>query len=168
MLTQDTLKEVMRYEPETGLLYRIAEHTRSGKLKPVKERITGRYTKKGYLSCGIRGKSYLVHRLIFLYMTGSLPTKMVDHINGNRSDNRWTNLRLADIYQNGFNRGKQRDNKSGYKGVVKRKNRWIAQMTFHRHVIHLGMFATKEEAAKCYNDNAILYHGEFANLNVIS
>lgn len=89
-----------------------------------------------------------------------------DHINGNGLDNRRENLRLATRSQNSINRGKQSNNKSGYKGVSwnKRDKRWTAQITINKHIINLGGFDTPEQAYEAYKEAAKQYHGTFANL----
>jgi hypothetical protein len=91
----------------------------------------------------------------------------VDHINGNRLDNRRENLRLATRSQNAKNVGKKPSNKSGFKGVHKhgRNNSWVAQISVENKMIHLGSFKTPEEAALAYNAAAQRLHGEFANFN---
>lgn len=93
----------------------------------------------------------------------------VDHKNGDSLDNRRCNLRLCTQSENLRNRGMRVDNKSGYKGVHWNNNckRWHAQIKLDKRVIYLGVFREKIEAAKAYNDAAVLYHGEFARLNVI-
>lgn len=103
-----------------------------------------------------------MHRLIL-----NFPILEVDHINGNKLDNRKENLRLVNDYQSALNRGKHRDNKSGYKGVswVKRDGKYKAEITINKQYNYLGLFDSKEEAAKAYDEMANKYHGEYAKLN---
>lgn len=106
-----------------------------------------------------------LHRLII-----SAPDNMlVDHINGNTVDNRKSNLRLCSHIENLRNSKVQSNNKTGYKGVYwhTRNKKWIAHITIKRKSIHLGVFSTKEDAARAYNEAAIKYFGEFARLNNI-
>lgn len=93
----------------------------------------------------------------------------VDHINGDKLDNRLSNLRLCDHKQNGKNLSISTRNSSGYKGVSKGSvNRWKARIRVDGRLISLGHFKTKEEAARAYNEAALRYHGRFAKLNIIS
>jgi hypothetical protein len=122
------------------------------------------YARKQY-----RGKFSYLHRILMNAKKGDC----VDHINGDGLDNRKNNLRLCTKSQNGCNRGKDRDNTSGYKGVTyvtnknKRKKRWIAQITINKKHIYIGHFKTKEEAAIAWNEAAKKYHGEFAYQNKV-
>jgi hypothetical protein len=105
-----------------------------------------------------------MHRLILGH-----PDSFIDHINGNRSDNRKSNLRLASNKQNCHNRGTNRNNTSGYKGVYwsKQDQRWQAKIIIDRNQIYLGSSKDKTEAAKMFNEAAKKYHGEFAFLNPV-
>lgn len=91
----------------------------------------------------------------------------VDHINGNRLDNRKTNLRLCNNQQNVHNSKVNRVNKSGFKGVswMKSRNKWRARIKIDMKEKHLGLFPSREEAARSYNESAKKYFGEFAYLN---
>lgn len=105
----------------------------------------------------------MVHRLVFLYHHGWLPTEL-DHINGNRSDNRIENLRPVTREQNMGHRGRPRNNKSGFKGVhwVNRDQCWRAKCVRK----FLGDFGSPEEAARAYDAYALKHYGEqFAVLN---
>ena len=93
----------------------------------------------------------------------------VDHINGNKLDNRKCNLRQATKNQNEHNTPMRATNTSGYKGVswAKQNKKWQAQITVNSKHKHLGFHTTKEAAARAYNRAALEYHGEFAYLNEI-
>lgn len=93
----------------------------------------------------------------------------VDHINGNKLDNRKSNLRLCSTSQNHGNMRKSIVNTSGYKGVIwrRRERKWLAQITFHKKVVFLGYFDNPIDAARAYNAAAVKYFGEFAHLNEI-
>ncbi len=112
-----------------------------------------------------RGKSILMHRLIL----DAPPEFKVDHINQDKLDNQRHNLRFCTMSQNLSNRGKVRNNTSGYKGVFQLKGRkdWFSQIKVKGKIIYLGYFKTREEAALAYNNAAVLHHGEFARLNEI-
>lgn len=93
----------------------------------------------------------------------------VDHINGDRLDNRRSNLRVCTRSQNMRNRKTATRTKSGFKGVAwhKGNKKWIAHLKTGGKTIHLGYFTDKKKAALAYNNGAIIHHKEFANLNVV-
>ena len=103
------------------------------------------------------------------YIMQPMREEYVDHKNGNRLDNRRSNLRICTLSQNSCNMKIPNHNTSGYKGVnlVRRTGKWRAYIKLHQKFIHLGNYQTKEEAALVYNLNSIKYHGEFGRLNVI-
>lgn len=120
---------------------------------------------RGSVVVDMKSKGILLHRFIM-----NAPKNMqVDHINGNRLDNRKENLRLCTHQQNQMNKSKQVNNTSGYKGVSlnKGKSKYRARITLNRKEINLGSFKTKEKAALAYNQAAKKYHGKFANLNIL-
>ncbi len=134
-------------------------------------------SKKWYLDSGgyaITADCIRMHRLLFNLDKGS--GKYVDHINGNRTDNRRSNLRICDSRQNTYNNSLRKDNKSGYKGVIYitnktgRKKRWVARVNALESgkIRKLAVYClTKEEAALTYNKLATKYYGEFAKLNIL-
>lgn len=119
----------------------------------------------------IKGKFYAVtnsgrlhmHRLI-----SGVPGRNVDHKNGDGLNNQRFNLRPSTTSQNGMNRGKQRNNTSGFKGVTrsgKKTQPWMAQIKLNRKLIHLGCHKTAEAAARAYDVRASVLFGAFAVLN---
>jgi len=104
--------------------------------------------------------SISMHVLIF----GRQQGKMIDHVDGNKLDNRRQNLRFATASENQFNRGMSSNNTSGYKGVtfVKKENKWRARITAYGKTIHLGDFSDRHEAGYAYEKAAKEHHGEFA------
>lgn len=116
-------------------------------------------------------QNHLLHRFIFDYILGIPRSKnqMIDHINGNKLDNRIKNLRVATSLQNVRNRPKEKCNQSGYKGVCPTRNKrnpWRAYISVRRKQIHLGYFKTKKEAAKAYDKKASELFKEYAFLNL--
>lgn len=109
-------------------------------------------------------KIFLMHRLLMNNPDGY----EVDHANGDKTDNRKSNLRIATRQQNAMNQGKTALNKSGYRGVFwhKKANKWCVQITINKRNVHIGLFKSKLDAAMAYNKAARKYHGKFANLNV--
>lgn len=117
----------------------------------------------GYLASRSTGSKVYLHRFIAQKMGLDL-SKNIDHINQDRTDNRRANLRSASKSQNGANRPKPIHNTSGFKGVTKIKNTelWIARIKYQNKSIYIGVFDTKEDASRAYNDVAKKLFGEFA------
>jgi len=168
MLTQERLKEVLYYNPVTGLFTWIKKTSIMSKVSIGD--LAGWANGGGYLNIKIDGKSYKSHRLAWLYTYGSFPKSDLDHKNRNQTDNRINNLRLCTYSENGANRSVQSNNSSGYKNVYwyKRGNKWKAQIRSKNERIHLGYFDCKHEAARAYNQKALELHGEFAYLNEVN
>jgi len=112
-------------------------------------------------------KALLMHREIMGLSPGD--GLEVDHISGDRLDNRKCNLRICTPNENSLNRGLYKNNTSTYKGVVFHKNheKFMAQIAFGKKNVHLGYFECPKEAAAAYNAAAQKYFGEFAKLNQI-
>lgn len=143
MIDQTGLKSLFHYSPETGEFKRIAFINNQGEKYLRESKVTSKHA-HGYYMTVIQGKRYRVHHLIFLYMTGELPSSHVDHINGDRVDNRWVNLRLIDRIDNQRNQGLRLDNKVGVIGVYwyPPLKKYQAQITVLGKRIHLGYFPT--------------------------
>jgi len=147
-LTQSRLKELLHYDPETGIFTR-----RVGRGPSKAGARVGSRNSCGYIQITIDYRNYHAHRLAFLYMTGALPEQQVDHINGVRNDNRWANLR--DVSANCNHRnigGPMKNNTSGFLGVCwdKNWNSWKASITVARRSVNLGRFPTPELAHTAY------------------
>jgi hypothetical protein len=162
MLTLERLREVLEYDPDSGVWTWIACTGSGGvggwKSKPGK--IAGSRDNNGYIVIRIDRAIYKAHRLAWLYMTGEWPRATIDHINMVPADNRWTNLREATYSQNNANRGARSDCKSGVKGVTRSANgrRWVA----HAFNKHIGTFDTIEQARAAYEVYVKQKYGEFA------
>lgn len=155
MLTQTYLKELLDYNLITGIF--------TWKVKPSKIVNIGDIagTKHlGYTRILIKRKAYLAHRLAVLYITGYFPLKDVDHINHNRSDNHWINLRNATKQLNQQNSSKRIDNSSGICGVAwhKKTTKWQANIKQK----YLGTFIEKWDAI-CARKSAEYKHNFHIN-----
>lgn len=102
--------------------------------------------RQGYVRACVDGVLYYAHRLAWLHHHGEWPAEQLDHINGDRQDNRIANLRLASQLENHQNRKLQRNNVSGHPGVYFEKGRWRARIKVQQKYRHLGTFDTFEEA----------------------
>lgn len=160
-LTAKYVRSILHYDPLSG----IFTWKKQRRKKRVGERAGCVKTRWGYVYIGIDHRSYLGHRLAWLYMTGKWPTRRVDHKDQNPSHNWWTNLRQATHAQNMANSKLKKNNASGYRGVHKRNNRWRAAISVNNRHYHLGDFITLQEAALAYNAAAIKLRGEFARLD---
>lgn len=155
MITQEELQEMLSYDESTGIFVWL----RSGNGSIVPGTKAGGIS-NGYVVIRVNKKHYKAHRLAFVYVTGNCPPN-IDHINGNRADNRFENLRAATLSQNCMNRGKPVSNSSGYKGVRNSRNRWRATIGSGGKRYYLGYFDTPEEAYEAYCEAAKKLHGDF-------
>jgi hypothetical protein len=179
-LTAEQLRSVLHYDPDTGLFRwkEGIEHWRAGLPAGTKTRTSrGREslvigigtTSRGiqyrpYIQLGIEKRVYHAHRLAWLYVYGEWPHRDIDHINGDATDNRIINLRLATASQNAMNRRLRRDNTSGIKGVSwnKKSGQWLAHIGYGGKILHLGLYDTIEEAKVARLKAAKTLHREFA------
>ncbi|MCM2503901.1 HNH endonuclease [Aureimonas altamirensis] len=159
MLTQERLFQELFYDELSGEFWWNKPAPRRDISKPA-----GHYDDRGYVRITIDGTKHYGHRLAVLYMTGSMPAEHVDHINHDKGDNSWTNLRLATPAQNQWNQGSKATNTSGYKGVRAKGNRYDARIRVNGKRYELGRYDTAEEAAAAYEAAASKYHGEYAKV----
>jgi HNH endonuclease/AP2 domain len=124
---------------------------------------------EGYLKTNVGGRNTYLHRLV-AEAAGMDISQAIDHINGNKLDNRRENLRPATCTQNNRNVCKRKDNTSGYKGVSwnNRRQKWEAYISVDGRSSHLGYYSTALEAALAYNVAAVQHHHEFAYLNPLT
>lgn len=161
-LTHERLLDLVHYDPETGV---FTWATPRPKIR-VGERV-GNLRDDEYLGVKLLGKSYLLHRVAFFYMTGRWPVGDLDHRNRKRADNRWDNLREATRGQNRTNTTTVRS-KAGFRGVYELKPRADGRCRFKAQIMvqgvltHLGVFDTPEQAHAAYVRAAQAAHGEFA------
>jgi len=118
---------------------------------------------------GLLGGQYFASRIIFLYHKGYLPV-IVDHEDRNTLNDKIENLREADRFKNNQNSTSRKNSTSKYLGVCfhGRDKKWLAQIQINGKKKHLGQYETESKAALIYNHAAVLYFGEFANLNIIT
>jgi hypothetical protein len=127
--------------------------------------IHGKYYAITVIKTNGKWKEISMHR----YIMKPKNNLQVDHINSNGLDNRKENLRLCTQSENKRNRIKNKNNTSGYKGVIWNKlaNKWQSQIKYKNKLIYIGIYSDIHKAAEAYNTAAIKYHGKFANLNKI-
>ncbi len=145
MLTQEELKQILDYNPETGIW--IWKVVKSRRVK-IGEK-AGTIHPSGYRHIIINGKNYSSSRLAFFYMTGRWPNPEIDHKNRIRNDDRWENLREATSNINNFNK-KKIGNQNLPKGVSKHQNKFQAQVQINGKRYYLGIYDTPEEASRTY------------------
>ena len=152
-LTKDYLHQIFEYKD--GELFRL----KNGKK-------VGSNHIKGYKHTAIKGKKYLLHRLIYMMFNGYFP-KEIDHINGNRLDSRIQNLRSVTGSQNQQNSKIRKDNKSGIKGVYwfKELKKWKIDIRFNGKRKYIGVFEDLELAELVAIEARDKYHGKFARHN---
>lgn len=146
--SQERLQELLSYDPETGMLTNKVTRASNGKAK--KGTRAGRAMTIGYRNLNVDGPTYLEHRIIWRLVTGDDPGSLsVDHINGDRGDNSWSNLRLATTTQQVLNITNQTNNRSGITGVSwhKKLGKWRATASENYRSIHLGVFDSLLDAA---------------------
>lgn len=156
------LNEVLHYDPDTGALTfkargaHLFEATARFSAQAQANFWNGRNAGKpalaqrnarGYLQGWLFGKKTSAHRVIWQLMTGQDPS-VIDHINGDPSDNRWANLREVSLSENQRNRRLGKNNTSGAIGVARCRDKWKAQLRIGRKDVYLGVFATVEEASE--------------------
>jgi hypothetical protein len=157
-ITQDYVKQLFEYRD--GELYWKNSPANSVKIGAK----AGTLNHTCYYQIKIKDKKYLNHRLIFLMHNGYLP-ECLDHIDGNRVNNRIENLRPATLTENQHNRKLNKNNTSGVKGVSWRKlaNKWAVKIVVNNKQKHLGYFDDLELADLVAQEARDKYHGAFAN-----
>jgi len=159
-----TLKDLLTYSPSTGIFECIKKV--SGSKYEIGDTV-GTVNSDGYLQVSIGGKSYKLHRLAFLYIHGVMP-EYVDHMNHDRENNMWSNLRATTSAGNSKNMSMSKGNTSGTTGVSQRSNgKWRAYITVDYKKLYLGTFINKENAVKARQDAEVLHnyhenHGKVA------
>jgi hypothetical protein len=143
-ITQNELKQLMDYNPETGVFNWLVNRGGPAKAGTV----AGRLNSDGHRQISVNNKRYMAHRLAWLYTYGEFPECQIDHKNGEPDDNSMENLRLTPRNQkdNTQNRKKASTNSTGYIGVTKNAWNFVAQIQINGKKVYLGSFKTKELA----------------------
>lgn len=155
----EQLRERLSYEPETGLFRWVRP-----RIGMVSGAVAGSVNNYGYVVINTSGRMFKAHRLAWLFVHGEEAHGLMDHINGDRADNRIANLRVVTAQQNATNRCARSDSKSGAKGIYWResKRRWIAEICSHGKRVCLGSFRDRADAEAAYRAAAKKVHGEYA------
>lgn len=161
-LTPEDLRRLLAYDADTGAFTWLVALSR--RIRPGRK--AGSLNGNGYVQIRVFGRIYAAHRLAWLYVHGEWPPEQIDHMNGDRADNRIANLRPATATQNHANMRRPRDNTSGSKGVYwdKANSKWVANVRIGGKTKYLGRFDRIEDAAAAYKNAAHKYFGEFARI----
>lgn len=149
ILTQDRVKTLLTYDPDTGFL----TWRKTGKR-------AGAQHYSGYRNVFVDGRCYIEHRVIWLYVHGEWPAYDIDHINRQRNDNRLANLRLTSRAENCQNQPVRKTNKSGKTGVYFHRvsKKWAAVISVDKRQLHLGTFNNCDEALAARRDAETKYY----------
>jgi len=164
-LTHEEAQRLFHYDPETGIVTRKVDM-----FKFKAGTVVGRKRGCKYFMFSIFCKSYLLHKFIWFYQTGKWPEEEIDHINRNKLDNRWCNLRKCSSWGNSLNRPVRADNISGIPGVSKHKasEKWQVRISVNRKNKHIGLFEKFSDAVKArYFAEQELNYSE-ANINSLA
>ena len=155
-IRQSELQEILDFNHKTGVFcWKSSTNPRRSKNGTL---VTG-YDTNGYSRIQIYGKRYKAHQLAWLYHYGYFPTKIIDHINGIKSDNRICNLREVTSSENAQNKRKARsDNTNGLLGVSKYGDKFQAKIMTNGLYTHIGTFNTAEEAHEKYMEYKLKLH----------
>ena len=153
-LSIERLKELLAYDEITGLFSWVSKPNRNTKIGSIAGTLS-----RGYIQIRIDKQAYLAHRLAWMYVYGKFPADFIDHIDGDKSNNRLSNLRTASMSQNRQNISKPtRTSKTGAKGVCPHRSKYRSSITIDNKYIFLGDYNTILEAAAAYNAAQELYH----------
>lgn len=156
MLNREELREIFYYNE--GILYWRVTRTNSIKVGDIAGHVD---SKSGYYRVSINYKNFTLHRVIWNYFNNTCEGYVVDHIDGDILNNKIENLRLATAANNSHNSVGKKNSLVPYKGVSLRKKRFCARITYEGKKIHLGTYATAEEASEVYQAKAKELHGEY-------
>lgn len=167
-ISAEFARSCLDYDQETGVF--LWRH-RLDKADHWNRRYSGKkagcVAKGGYLLIAINDRLMKAHRLAWLIVTGEWPKGVIDHINGEPADNRFSNLRDISQAENMRNQRRNSKNKSGFKGVsyFARDKKWLATIKVNRKTRYLGYFETPELAHAAYCAASLDLHGDYGRLN---
>jgi hypothetical protein len=163
ILTQDRVRELLDYDPDTGVFTRKSAASRYSVSYEVGD-VAGSLNRKGYIQICVDGEVHLAHRLAWLYMTGAWPNLQIDHRDTNKANNVWDNLREATNGQNKANTPVYKCTRSGLKGAYweAKRGKWASKIRVDSRLRHVGYFDSAEEAHRAFVVAAASHHGEFA------
>jgi hypothetical protein len=155
------MEDYITYNPETGVMTWkkvLGNRTRAG------AQCGANVDSKKYGRVCFDGRHYRAHRVAWALFYKELPPEQIDHINGNRLDNRIANLRAANNAENSRNAQRGKNNTSGVVGVTwhRAAKKWVAQLMFNRRTKYLGLFENIEDAAKARRQAELQYFGQFS------
>ena len=173
-ISASLIKDLVEYDPLRGTFvwkFRPVSMFKSEKFQKIwntrfaNQKAFSVDNKAGYLKGAVLGKEYLAHRVAWAVYHGSWPCGEIDHINGNRSDNRISNLREASRTENA--RNCTNTGSFGYSGVIyeAKLRKFRARIMADRKSHHIGLYGCPTVAAICRDKAALRLHGEFAYLN---
>lgn len=158
----EKLRERLSYDPETGeIRRRVREKLIKGQRRSDDGKIATRLSENGYLRCVALNRQVMAHRVAWALHTGEWPSEYIDHIDGDRANNRIANLRLATYQQNNRNAAVRRDSVTGFAGVSFRRGKWHARIRHDGKLLHLGTFLTQSEAIAASVGARVVLHREF-------
>ena len=145
-LTVETARRVFNYDPDTGLLtWAIQANSRA----LIGDEV-GKISNRGYRVTKYKRKDYSVHRIIWLIVHGKWPTGQIDHINGEKTDNRIENLRDVSLRENLCNQKRHREGRLPGAYYDKNMRGWRAHIRINNVYVYLGMHPTEKEANAAY------------------
>ena len=165
-ITQDRLKELLYYNPDNGLFtwkkLKTKNKVRVGDIAGYKTNLRG-----NYIDIRLDGKLYKAHRLAYLYMKGEFPDDVIDHIDGDGTNNIFQNLRDVKQRYNTRNTRIGENNKTGIIGIYIAKGKYVAQIKLNDRTKHLGTFNSLEEAAivRKFYERKLGYHENHGRKN---
>lgn len=168
-ITPEFARSILDYDPLTGIFHwKWRTDIRERYNARLAGAVAGTKRSDGYIEITIKNIRYKAHRLAWLMVKNEWPPDQIDHWNTIKSDNRFSNLRLATNLENQGNRGPSKNNKSGFKGVSRlpgRRPKWHAAIRHGGKRVSLGNHPSPEAASAAYLAASVKKWGEFAKVD---